>query len=633
MRVTRSMMLRDFIRRSQLSSERLNQLNLQLASGKRIMNPSDDPSGLARVHRYEETIARIQSYSSNAHSASAWVQTSQDSINHASSLVQEALNKAMIAASDTTTKEAGVGLARAIRGYIDEILSLVNRTQNGRHIFSGTLTDTKPFTELHREASLVGTAPDGVEAVTPASPFPDLPELGRAVYTVEITSDGQYATVCLKEADGSSVQIDDNGIDDTSAVSGYNHLANAVTVRLGSTLNTGRGLAIRTSSTMASGTQSFRVIYTPEGSYEYIGNADTVKAKVSDQVITDIGIPGHKLLQPDTVIGTRSIDPASGTLVPPGGGDIVFTVSDGTNLATVTLKEGLSYTQSDVLELLDQAGLFVGTGDQHQDSVYIQASFDSKGHLRLRPLSESVRAKIVLADISSGTNTLKSYFGLSSGETEGVSVLDSLNRLARNIMADVARPRIFPPSDWSGTSTAEVGRDGVYTGENDATWVFTVGQTGGLVGQTEGLTITVTDQATGAVIKEIALGDTYTSGEMVYVADGVSVSFSGQPGVLEAGDSFTLDLRRDRTETATLSTAVGHLVQKEADAGCTLQYIDLVQRKLDDYRTLLSQQLEQTQSISVPEAVAELEQEERAYQTALAVGARILTQVSLLDYL
>jgi len=178
-----------------------------------------------------------------------------------------------------------------------------------------------------------------------------------------------------------------------------------------------------------------------------------------------------------------------------------------------------------------------------------------------------------------------------------------------------------------------VSRDGYYTGTNDATWVFTVDDKGGLIGETEGLTITVTDQATGEVIKTIDVGAAYSSGESILIADGVHVSFSGLPGKLEAGDSFTLDLRQDRSESTALNDSINGLIKTESLVGSTLQYMQMVQKNLLDYQTLMKKQLEDAQAVDVPEAVAHLQQEELAYQTSLAVGARILNQVSLLNYL
>ncbi len=633
MRVTRNMMVKNFLTRAELQYERLSELTAQIASGKRVNKPSDDPSGLARIHRYEAAISRIERYSANADTAYSWSQTTQDSINQASGLVQQALEKAMFALSDTTSDDARSGLSQAVSGYIDELVSLANRSQNNRYMFSGTRTSTQPFVRLERDITLVGSLPDGIDAITIGSPFSDLPELERSVYTVEITSDGIGATVSLKEADGSSVQIDDNSRDDTHYFSSYNHLANSITVTLGETVNTGRGLRIETSATMASGTQSFRVMYTPQGSFSYVGNNGAIKSKIGDDLIVDINVAGHTFLQADTVIGTAIIDAVRGTPVSAGGGDIEFLISDGATTKTITLTEGTSYTQSDVLNLLDQAGLFIGQSDQYDDEVFIQASFDSQGRLRLRPLSEGLHAKIVLNDLSSGANTLQSFFGVSSGETDGVAVLDTLNRLARNIDAGVVQSKIFDPSDWNGESSVSVSRDGYYTGDIDATWVFTVGSTGGLLGETEGVTITVTDQATGEVIKTIDVGEAYSSGESILIADGVSVSFSGVPGEFQAGDSFTLDLRHDRSEHVALDGNINHLIKTEALAGSTLQYMMMVQKNLLDYQALMKEQLEVQQGVNLPEAIARLEQEELAYQTSLSIGARILNQVTLLNYL
>ncbi|MBN1592509.1 MAG: hypothetical protein JW941_04580, partial [Candidatus Coatesbacteria bacterium] len=62
MRVTRNMMVQNFLTRSGLQYERIDELTNQIASGKRVNRPSDDASGLARIHRYEAAITRIERY-------------------------------------------------------------------------------------------------------------------------------------------------------------------------------------------------------------------------------------------------------------------------------------------------------------------------------------------------------------------------------------------------------------------------------------------------------------------------------------------------------------------------------------------------------------------------------------------
>ena len=633
MRITQSMMLRDFQRRSEVHLQRMYEANTQLASGEKVNKPSDDPSALARINRYEESITRITRYGENADIARIWSETTQDSINLSSDLVQSALENALQASCDTTSTEANQGLAEEVRNYLDEILSLVNREENNRFIFSGTKTADKPFERLERDLTVVGSLPSGIDSATIASPFADMPELERSVYTVEVTSDGVNATVKLLDVDGSSVQIDDNNQDDTYYYSSFNHMANSVTVQLGETVNTGRGMRITTSSSMASGTQTLRFMYTPEGSFEYVGNAGAVKTKIGDDTIVDLNIAGHTVLQGDTTIGTKAIDAVNGTPVPTGGGDVLFMISDGQATRTITLSDGVQYSQDDILDILDQAGLFIGENDQYDDEVYISASFDDQGHLRLRNASAGVPSKIILTDIGSGTNSLQSYLGLTPGRTEGVAVLDALNRLTRNIEVNAIKPTIYAPSDWASDSKVDVSRDGVYTGHNDATWLFTVGSTGGLIGETSGLTITVTDTADGSVIKTIDVGDSYVSGTTIHIADGVDVSFSGLPGELEAGDSFTLDLRTDRSEGEALSDSIEQLVTREALAGSTLNYMELVTNQLMDYQALLSGQLEQINGVSIAEAVSQLQVEQNSYETSLAIGARILEQATLLDFL
>ncbi|MBI2470974.1 MAG: flagellar hook-associated protein FlgK [Planctomycetes bacterium] len=101
-----------------------------------------------------------------------------------------------------------------------------------------------------------------------------------------------------------------------------------------------------------------------------------------------------------------------------------------------------------------------------------------------------------------------------------------------------------------GTSTASV--SGVYSGNTNDVYTFTA-LGSGTIGTTSGLQIEVKNSG-GTVVATLDVGSTYTAGNTLNVANGVSLSLSS--GTISAGDNFTLDVISD-SDTTNLLAALG----------------------------------------------------------------------------
>ncbi|KXK27719.1 MAG: flagellar hook-associated protein FlgK [Candidatus Brocadia sinica] len=101
-----------------------------------------------------------------------------------------------------------------------------------------------------------------------------------------------------------------------------------------------------------------------------------------------------------------------------------------------------------------------------------------------------------------------------------------------------------------GTSTVSV--SGIYSGQSNDVYTFTALGTG-TIGSTAGLQIEVKNSS-GAVIATLDVGSDYTPGNIINVANGVSLSFSGD--AITSGDTLSLDVIND-SDTTDLLAALG----------------------------------------------------------------------------
>lgn len=127
---------------------RMSKTQLQLSSGKRILTPSDDPTGSVRVVDLKSAIGRVDQYQVNADRAQSRLEQEESALFGITNLLQrshelgvQGNNLAVLTASDTAA------IAAEIRQLVHELEGLANtRDASGDYIFAGYKSGTKPFT-------------------------------------------------------------------------------------------------------------------------------------------------------------------------------------------------------------------------------------------------------------------------------------------------------------------------------------------------------------------------------------------------------------------------------------------------------------------------------------------------------
>jgi flagellar hook-associated protein 3 FlgL len=114
----------------------------QLTTQKRINQPSDDPEGTTIVLNLRAAGASIDRYKENIISGETWLKITELNLNSINDLVAQAQAVAQNAEGTSADRAAA---ADSIQNIMDQMLSLANAQLDGRYIFSGSKTDTKPF--------------------------------------------------------------------------------------------------------------------------------------------------------------------------------------------------------------------------------------------------------------------------------------------------------------------------------------------------------------------------------------------------------------------------------------------------------------------------------------------------------
>lgn len=120
----------------------------QLASGRRILTPADDPVAAARVLEVSQSKAINQQYDVNMGSATSSLGLEETALASVGSLIQDVKTIAINAGNPTLDHNNLVSLATDLRGRYQELLGIANSTDgNGQYMFSGYKGSTRPFSE------------------------------------------------------------------------------------------------------------------------------------------------------------------------------------------------------------------------------------------------------------------------------------------------------------------------------------------------------------------------------------------------------------------------------------------------------------------------------------------------------
>lgn len=146
MRISSFQVFRSGIEAIQRNQQEINHTQLQLGSGRRILTPSDDPSGAVQTLKFRTEISRVEQYQRNGVLAEQRLRYSESILNSVGDGWQRVRQLALQGSNASQTQETRSYMAREIRETLDELLQLANtRDANGEYIFAGNQSETKPF--------------------------------------------------------------------------------------------------------------------------------------------------------------------------------------------------------------------------------------------------------------------------------------------------------------------------------------------------------------------------------------------------------------------------------------------------------------------------------------------------------
>jgi len=125
---------------------KLSTAQQQVATGKKIFKPSDDPVGASRIVNLKDTVHVTKQYQSNIESARSHLTTEEGSLAGAVDVMQRARELAIEGNNASQTNETRSYIAEEIDQLGKELLGLANTTDSsGKFLFAGSKSTLRPF--------------------------------------------------------------------------------------------------------------------------------------------------------------------------------------------------------------------------------------------------------------------------------------------------------------------------------------------------------------------------------------------------------------------------------------------------------------------------------------------------------
>ena len=145
MRVTQFTYYNNFINSEQEDLNRLNKIQTELASGKKIENMYDNPIIFEKDLGFKEEINSFIQVKNSANFAKTFANETDTTLNEITKNLTSFKTKLLQAANDTNNKANREAIAKELEAELAHLKDLANTSLDGNYIFSGSAFNKKPI--------------------------------------------------------------------------------------------------------------------------------------------------------------------------------------------------------------------------------------------------------------------------------------------------------------------------------------------------------------------------------------------------------------------------------------------------------------------------------------------------------
>lgn len=137
------------------AARRMNDMQQQLATNRRIDRASDDPIGAAMAMQHRKNIAFEAQMRRNLENGTAFLNVTESSLSSVTDLLHRARELTVQASNDTLGPNEKIQIGSEINQIVEQLAQVANANFGGVYIFSGHQTQTPAF-------NVAGTPPNTI---------------------------------------------------------------------------------------------------------------------------------------------------------------------------------------------------------------------------------------------------------------------------------------------------------------------------------------------------------------------------------------------------------------------------------------------------------------------------------------
>lgn len=255
MRVTTQMLFQNSLARLNEQQSALLKTQQEIATGRRVVTPSDDPVAAAQIVGLTASDARTGQYVTNRDYAKNAVSLQESVLANVGNIVQDAQTAVISAGNATYGDSERKFLATELRGRLQELLALANTVDSdGQAIFSGYDGGRKPFATIAGNIQYQGDGGSRYLQVADGRQMP-ITVSGQTVFETIRTGNGKFTTAVTPGNTGSGV-VSVGSVVDPTLLTGHDYRINfsvAGAVTTYDVVDTSTGATLSSGNPYASG--------------------------------------------------------------------------------------------------------------------------------------------------------------------------------------------------------------------------------------------------------------------------------------------------------------------------------------------------------------------------------------------
>lgn len=145
MRITNKTLTTNYLRNLNRNLAQVQKYHNQLSSGKEISRPSDDPMLVSKIMSLKDNILANEQYNTNISDSIGWTETQDTALNDASGTLNRIRNLMIYGANGSLSETDRAAIKDEVEMQLGQLVDILNTNFDGRYIFAGQRTTTRPF--------------------------------------------------------------------------------------------------------------------------------------------------------------------------------------------------------------------------------------------------------------------------------------------------------------------------------------------------------------------------------------------------------------------------------------------------------------------------------------------------------